>query len=135
MHDGNEYIFTISPQVFYNDCIIVPYFLQQIVSYRLHGGTETKGALLDPNHTHLILVDDGKEGHYGADIPVRAKLLKLMAQTSDFAGEFSDTFSEYAKDVSLSRIFVSILTVKVLTKWGVSLQIVSSTVWVLIAIN
>ena len=79
------------------------------MSYRLHGGTETKGALLDPNHTHLILVDDGKEGHYGADIPVRAKLLKLMAQTSDFAGEFSDTFGEYSKYLSLLSILVIIL--------------------------
>jgi transient receptor potential cation channel subfamily M member 2 len=31
-------------------------------------------ALLDPNHTHFILVDDGTEGQFGGEIQFRAQL-------------------------------------------------------------
>ena len=62
------------------------------MNYPLVSSFETRGASLDPNHTHLILVDDGTEGQYGSDIPVRSDLVKLMAQTSDFAGDFNDMF-------------------------------------------
>jgi hypothetical protein len=31
-------------------------------------------ALLDPNHTHFILVDDGTEGAFGGEIEFRAQL-------------------------------------------------------------
>ena len=33
-----------------------------------------KGAFLDHNHTHHILVDDGSIGKYGVEIPLRSKI-------------------------------------------------------------
>ncbi len=33
-----------------------------------------KDVPLDPNHTHFILVDDGKNGEFGAEIDFRANL-------------------------------------------------------------
>lgn len=32
----------------------------------------SKTAILDPHHTHFILVDDGKQGVYGGEIEFRA---------------------------------------------------------------
>jgi hypothetical protein len=34
--------------------------------------TKNDDVLLDPNHTHFILVDDGSEGAYGKEIEFRA---------------------------------------------------------------
>ena len=31
-------------------------------------------ASLDPNHTHFLLVDDGREKVFGAEIPLRSEL-------------------------------------------------------------
>ncbi|XP_072046376.1 transient receptor potential cation channel subfamily M member 7-like [Amphiura filiformis] len=88
----------------------------QIVSYRLHGSSDAKGASLDPNHTHLILVDDGTVGQYGADIPIRAKLLKLMAQTNDFAGEFNELFIDRAIPAVCVVLGGGLNTIKVVLK-------------------
>jgi hypothetical protein len=35
---------------------------------------KTSNVLLDPNHTHFILVDDGSEGQFGKEIEFRALL-------------------------------------------------------------
>ena len=32
----------------------------------------SKSAILDPHHTHFLLVDDGKQGVYGGEIEFRA---------------------------------------------------------------
>ncbi|XP_014869425.1 PREDICTED: transient receptor potential cation channel subfamily M member 2-like [Poecilia mexicana] len=34
---------------------------------------------LDNNHTHFLLVDDGTNGHYGVEIPLRAKLEQYIS--------------------------------------------------------
>ena len=34
----------------------------------------TSGALLDSNHSHFILVDNGTEGKYGVEIDLRSKI-------------------------------------------------------------
>ncbi len=37
--------------------------------------TKNTDVLLDPNHTHFILVDDGSEGQFGKEIEFRGKYL------------------------------------------------------------
>ena len=39
-----------------------------------------KGPLLDPNHTHFILVDNGTEGNYGVEIKLRGKVEKCISE-------------------------------------------------------
>ena len=34
----------------------------------------SSGALLDSNHSHFILVDNGTEGKYGVEIDLRSKI-------------------------------------------------------------
>ncbi|XP_072020968.1 transient receptor potential cation channel subfamily M member 2-like [Amphiura filiformis] len=40
---------------------------------------EPNEVLLDPNHTHFILVDDGSEGKYGVEVQLRAKLEETIS--------------------------------------------------------
>ncbi|KAL3908404.1 MAG: hypothetical protein SGPRY_009812 [Prymnesium sp.] len=42
----------------------------------------TRGARLDPNHTHFLLVDDGSEWKYGAEIQLRAGLEQQLSRWS-----------------------------------------------------
>ena len=39
-----------------------------------------KGAFLDHNHTHFLLVDNGTEGKFGVEIPFRSALEAHMVQ-------------------------------------------------------
>ncbi|XP_076459392.1 transient receptor potential cation channel subfamily M member-like 2 [Babylonia areolata] len=39
-----------------------------------------KSALLDHNHTHFLLVDDGSEGHFGVEIEFRSRLQSYISQ-------------------------------------------------------
>ncbi|XP_022111614.1 transient receptor potential cation channel subfamily M member 2-like [Acanthaster planci] len=39
-----------------------------------------KEVLLDPNHTHFILVDDGTVGSFGVEIKFRAKMEKEISE-------------------------------------------------------
>ncbi|XP_038076672.1 transient receptor potential cation channel subfamily M member-like 2 isoform X3 [Patiria miniata] len=39
-----------------------------------------KGVLLDPNHTHFILADNGTEGKFGVEIKLRAKMEKEISE-------------------------------------------------------
>lgn len=41
---------------------------------------EEKQVLLDPNHTHFILVDDGSTGSYGVEISFRVELEKELSK-------------------------------------------------------
>jgi hypothetical protein len=36
--------------------------------------SDAKSVLLDPNHSHFILIDDGAKGEYGRDVRFRTKL-------------------------------------------------------------
>ena len=38
-----------------------------------------KGVLLDPNHTHFILADNGTEGQFGVEIKLRGKMEKEIS--------------------------------------------------------
>ena len=40
---------------------------------------ESKGACIDNNHSHFILVDNGTVGKYGGEINLRADLQKCIA--------------------------------------------------------
>ncbi|XP_072050607.1 transient receptor potential cation channel subfamily M member 3-like [Amphiura filiformis] len=53
---------------------------RKVTHYRMTSSMESKGASLDPNHTHFVLVDDGSVGKYGVEIQLRSKLEKLIAQ-------------------------------------------------------
>ncbi|KAJ1121133.1 hypothetical protein NDU88_009261 [Pleurodeles waltl] len=44
---------------------------------------------LDNNHSHFILVDDGKQGKYGVKIPLRTKLEKLICGETISKEEFN----------------------------------------------
>ena len=45
------------------------------------------GALIDPNHTHMILVDNGTEWEFGAEIKLRAELEdRLCLSSADTTG-------------------------------------------------
>ena len=49
------------------------------------------GALLDSNHSHFILVDNGTEGKYGVEIDLRSKIeeaiMKLKTESRTKAGK------------------------------------------------
>lgn len=45
-----------------------------LVTYHMTSSLLSEGACLDNNHSHLILVDDGREGKYGGEIPFRTSL-------------------------------------------------------------
>uniref|UniRef100_A0A8D2KVZ5 Transient receptor potential cation channel subfamily M member 2 n=1 Tax=Varanus komodoensis TaxID=61221 RepID=A0A8D2KVZ5_VARKO len=49
---------------------------------------ETQGNLscLDSNHTHFILVDDGTNGKYGVEIPLRTRLEKFISEQTKVKG-------------------------------------------------
>ena len=44
------------------------------VSYHVMSSAKIKGACLDNNHTHFLLVDDGYIDRYGGEIEFRGKL-------------------------------------------------------------
>ena len=44
-------------------------------------------APLDPNHTHFILVDDGTQHKYGAEIQLRAALEKEISNMEECGGK------------------------------------------------
>ncbi|CAH3165371.1 unnamed protein product, partial [Porites lobata] len=47
---------------------------QELVPYQMTSSMISKGACLDNNHTHFILVDDGTINKYGGEISFRASL-------------------------------------------------------------
>ena len=48
------------------------------------------GPLLDPNHTHFILVDNGTEKQFGVEIKLRGKVEKAISEQrlTGSAGKF-----------------------------------------------
>ena len=38
------------------------------------------GVLLDPNHTHFILADNGTDGKFGVEIKLRGKIEKEISE-------------------------------------------------------
>jgi len=44
------------------------------VDYHVSSSTDTRGACLDNNHSHFILVDKGQVNKYGGEIDLRGKL-------------------------------------------------------------
>ncbi|XP_069496552.1 transient receptor potential cation channel subfamily M member 2-like isoform X2 [Ambystoma mexicanum] len=42
---------------------------------------------LDTNHTHFILVDDGSQGRYGVEIPLRTRLEKFISEQTVTKGD------------------------------------------------
>ena len=49
------------------------------------------GALLDSNHSHFLLVDNGTEGKYGVEIGLRSRfeeaVMKVKTDSRSAAGE------------------------------------------------
>ncbi|XP_061081605.1 transient receptor potential cation channel subfamily M member 2-like [Conger conger] len=48
--------------------------------YSLDKQNKGRLACLDVNHSHFLLVDDGRNGHYNMEIALRSKLEKLISQ-------------------------------------------------------
>jgi len=65
---------------------------QQPVEYSLKDFESQKGieaGLLDPNHTHFILVDNSRENEFGGEIDFRARLEDHLRQTVKI-GEYDE---------------------------------------------
>lgn len=53
---------------------------QEVVPYQMTSSMMSKGACLDNNHTHFILVDDGTINRYGGEISFRASLENCISR-------------------------------------------------------
>ncbi|EDO47658.1 predicted protein, partial [Nematostella vectensis] len=51
----------------------------EVVPYQMTSSMQSRGACLDNNHSHFILVDNGTDGEYGGEISFRASLENLIA--------------------------------------------------------
>ncbi|KAK3787677.1 hypothetical protein RRG08_031907 [Elysia crispata] len=56
-------------------------------SYRIEDKVKPRQALLDPNHTHFILVDNGTQNQFAVEIPFRAKLEESIGGQKTDTGE------------------------------------------------
>ena len=54
--------------------------LQDVVPYQMTSSMMSQGACLDNNHTHFILVDDGRINRYGGEISFRASLENCISR-------------------------------------------------------
>lgn len=58
--------------------------------YRMENVPESSGALLDSNHSHFLLVDNGTEEKYGVEIDLRSKfeeaVMKVKTDSRSAAG-------------------------------------------------
>ena len=50
--------------------------------YNVESSLVQKGAYLDHNHTHFLLIHDGSEGKFGVEIPFRSKFEKYIMESS-----------------------------------------------------
>lgn len=53
---------------------------QDVVPYQMTSSMMSQGACLDNNHTHFILVDDGRINRYGGEISFRASLENCISR-------------------------------------------------------
>ena len=82
--------------------VIVVVFIsltQGVVTYHMTSSFLSKGACLDNNHSHFILVDDGREGKYGGEIPFRASLQNCITTKKISRSEL--IYLKYKSDVAL----------------------------------
>ena len=60
--------------------------------YRMEQVPGSSGALLDSNHSHFLLVDNGTEGKYGVEINLRSRfeeaVMKVKTDSRSAAGWF-----------------------------------------------
>lgn len=58
--------------------------------YRMENVPGSSGALLDSNHSHFLLVDNGTEGKYGVEIDLRSRfeeaVMKVKTDSRSVAG-------------------------------------------------
>ena len=58
--------------------------------YRMETVPGSSGALLDSNHSHFLLVDNGTEGKYGVEIDLRSRfeeaVMKVKTDSRSAAG-------------------------------------------------
>ena len=59
--------------------------------YRMEQVPGSSGALLDSNHSHFLLVDNGTEGKYGVEINLRSRfeeaVMKVKTDSRSAAGK------------------------------------------------
>ena len=82
--------------------VIVVVFIsltQGVVTYHMTSSFLSGGACLDNNHSHFILVDDGREGKYGGEIPFRASLQNCITTKKISRSEL--IYLKYKSDVAL----------------------------------
>ena len=72
---------------------------QGVVTYHMTSSFLSGGACLDNNHSHFILVDDGREGKYGGEIPFRASLQNCITTKKISRSEL--IYLKYKSDVAL----------------------------------
>lgn len=71
----------------------------------------SSGALLDSNHSHFLLVDNGKEGEYGVEINLRSRFEEAVMKVK--------TDSRSAADLA-KRFFVATIVTKMVAAWNPS---------------
>ena len=73
--------------------------------YRMENVPESSGALLDSNHSHFLLVDNGTEEKYGVEIDLRSKfeeaVMKVKTDSRSAAG--TKACEKKIKNVNLSK--------------------------------
>ena len=65
--------------------------------YRMENVPGSSGALLDSNHSHFLLVDNGTEGKYGVEIDLRSRfeeaVMKVKTDSRSAAGTVQGSHS------------------------------------------
>ncbi len=96
--------------------------------------TSAGDSLLDPNHTHFILVDDGSDSKYGTEIKLRTKLVSELKRGKSLryyeqrrerfnnklgqSMNNSNAFSEKSEDCSEEEVDDSIPMILIVVQGG-----------------
>jgi hypothetical protein len=75
----------------------VIFLYQEAVTYHMTSSMHSKGACLDNNHSHFILVDNGTVDQYGVEISFRANLENCISRKTiaESCGKFILTHSPF----------------------------------------
>lgn len=53
-----------------------------MLHYTIHSPLHSsQSAAIDPNHTHFLLIDDGRRGNYGGEIKFRTDLEEQLSSS------------------------------------------------------
>ena len=73
--------------------------------YIVKSSLDQKGACLDHNHTHFLLIHDGSEGDFQSEIPFRSEFEKFIMENSSGGQEDCSNQTESDKSMFLYSFF------------------------------